>query len=73
MGDESIVTLDSLPYVYDSSIVDVIQQQQQQQQQRQNEEGINYKHANDIIDRSCSSIDCRDEVVGDNVKEQLVV
>ena len=73
MGDESIVTLDSLPYVYDSSIVDVIQQQQQQQQQRQNEEGINYKHANDIIDRSCSSIDCRDEVVGDNVKEQDVL
>ena len=63
MGDESIVTLDSLPYVYDSSIVDVIQQQQ-----RQNEEDINYKHANDIIDRSCSSIDCRDEVVGGNVK-----
>ena len=68
MGDESIVTLDSLPFVYDSSIEDVIQQQQ-----RQNEEDINYKHANDIIDRSCSSIDCRDEVVGGNEKEQDVL
>jgi hypothetical protein len=40
MGDESVVTLDSLPYDYDSSIVDVIQQQQQ----RQNEEDVNYKN-----------------------------
>lgn len=66
MGDESIVTLDSLPYVYDSNSVDDVIQQQQ----RQNKEDVNYEHADDIIDRSCRRIDCRDEVVGDNVKEQ---
>jgi hypothetical protein len=73
MGEEeSIITLDSLPYVYESSSGDIIQQQQ-----RQNEEIVNYKNDNDIIiDGSCkesrSSIDCRDEDAGDE-KEQDVL
>jgi hypothetical protein len=72
MGEESIVTLDSLPYVYESSSEDNIQQQ------RQNEEDVNYKNDKDIIidgpcEESHCSIDCRDEVMGDNVKEQDVL
>jgi hypothetical protein len=72
IGQETIVTLDSLPYVYEPSSEDIIQQQ------RRKVEGVNYKNDNDIIidgfcQESHSSIDCQDEVKRDNVKEQDVL